>query len=263
MNLQKNRIEEIKANGYQLDFASVFNLAFENYKKIALYAGSMILVFFFIIFALIATFTIAFIGIAALKTMANPESLETQMATESFKLIYTGFEILFSCLISPLLAGLIKMAYCAERDEEFHVSSIFEYYKAPYFKELFIAVLLISSVTSGLMLALDYAGVVLLGSLINLAVSFFTLLTIPLIIFADLKAVDAISSSFTIILKQPLVILGLVFVAGMASMVGFIGCCIGIFFTIPFMYSMYYALYSEIVGFDKENEFQKVENSQY
>jgi len=33
-------------------------------------------------------------------------------------------------------------------------------------------------------------------------------------------------------------------------LVGFIGCCIGIFFTLPFFYSMYYAIYSEIVGFD-------------
>lgn len=263
MNQQKNRIEEIKANGYQLDFASVFNLAFENYKKIALYAGSMILVFFFIIFAIIATITIAFFGIATLKTMANPENLETEVLSENFRLIVMFSGILFSCLISPLVAGLIKMAYCAERDEEFHVSTIFEYYKAPYFKELFIAILLISSVTSGLATALEYAGIILLGSLINLVISFFTILTIPLIIFAKLKAVDAISSSFAIILKQPLVILGLLFVAGIASMVGFIGCCIGIFFTIPFMYSMYYALYSEIVGFDQENEFKQVENSQY
>jgi hypothetical protein len=49
----KNRIEEIKANGYQLDFSNVFNLAFENYKKIALYAGSLILVFYFVIFAML------------------------------------------------------------------------------------------------------------------------------------------------------------------------------------------------------------------
>jgi hypothetical protein len=37
MNLQ-NRIEEIKANGYQLGFSNVFNLAFENYKKNSSYA---------------------------------------------------------------------------------------------------------------------------------------------------------------------------------------------------------------------------------
>ena len=39
MTLIKDRIAEIKKNGYQLDFGTVFEHAFENYKKIALYAG--------------------------------------------------------------------------------------------------------------------------------------------------------------------------------------------------------------------------------
>jgi hypothetical protein len=191
-----------------------------------------------------------------LTTMVNPENLKTEMVSENFILIYMLGGILLSGLISPFPAGLIKMAYCAERDEEFHVSTIFEYYKAPYFKELFIATVLISSFSSGLTTALDYSGIQLIGSLITIAISFFTILTIPLIIFGNLKAIDAISSSFTIVLKQPLVLFGLMFVAIIASMVGFIGCCIGIFFTLPFLYSMYYAMYNEIIGFDAEDQLE-------
>jgi uncharacterized membrane protein len=148
------------------------------------------------------------------------------------------------------------MAYCAERDEEFHFSSIFEYYKAPYFKELFIATLLLSSISSALITALSYAEIEYFGSLINTIISFFTILTIPLIIFGDLKASDAITSSIAIVLKKPLVLLGLTFVAGIASIVGFVGCCIGIFFTLPFVYSMYYAIYSSIG--DQEDEIRKL-----
>jgi hypothetical protein len=262
MNLQKNRIEEVKANGYQLDFSNVFNLAFENYKKIALYAGSMILVFSVIIFAIIAAIIISIFGIAALTTMLDPENLKTETTSDNFLLITMLGGILLSCLVSPFVAGLIKMAYCAERDEEFHFSSIFEYYNAPYFKELVIATLLITSVSSGVATALSYAEINLIGSLINYIVSFFTMLTIPLIIFGDLKATDAISSSITIVLKNPLVLLGLTLVAGLASIVGLIGCCIGIFFTLPFVYSMYYAIYSEIIGFDHEGDYQELENQQ-
>ncbi|MGO4819508.1 hypothetical protein [Flavobacterium sp. W22_SRS_FP1] len=262
MNLQKNRIEEVKANGYQLDFANVFNLAFENYKKIALYAGSMILVFSVIIFAIIAAIIISIFGITALTTMLNPENFKAEAASDNFLLISMVGGILLACLVSPFTAGLIKMAYCAERDEEFHFSSIFEYYRAPYFKELFIATLLISSISSALATALSYAEIALIGSLINWIISFFTILTIPLIIFGDVKAVDAISTSVTIVLKQPLVLLGLILVAGIASIIGFIGCCIGIFFTLPFVYSMYYAIYNEIIGFDHEDDFQELENQQ-
>jgi ABC-type antimicrobial peptide transport system permease subunit len=50
--------------------------------------------------------------------------------------------------------------------------------------------------------------------------------------------------------------LGLLVIGVIASLVGLIGCCIGIVFTIPFIYSLYYALYSEIIGFDPENEIE-------
>lgn len=262
MNLQKNRIEEIKATGYKLDFANVFNHAFENYKKIALYAGSMILIFYFVLFSIIATIIISIFGIATLTTMLSPENLKTENVSENFILIYTLGGILLSSLISPFPAALIKMAYCAERDEEFNVSSIFEYYKAACFKELFIATLLISAISSVIAMVLDYSGVQLIGSLTTISISFLTIFTIPLIIFGDLKAIHAISTSFTIVLKQPLTLLGLMIVAIIASMVGFIGCCIGIFFTLPFLYSTYYALYNEIIGFDQEDEDQEIINSQ-
>ena len=41
----KEKIEEIKNNGYQLDFGNVLDFAFNNYKKIAVYAGLAIFVF--------------------------------------------------------------------------------------------------------------------------------------------------------------------------------------------------------------------------
>ncbi|MEY2867986.1 MAG: hypothetical protein RIR01_386, partial [Bacteroidota bacterium] len=35
MKTNKERILELKTNGYKISFENVFNLAFENYKKIA------------------------------------------------------------------------------------------------------------------------------------------------------------------------------------------------------------------------------------
>jgi MFS family permease len=252
-----NRIEEIKANGYQLDFANVFNQAFENYKKIALYAGLMIFVFSIILLAIFATLTLSFFGIAALTEYMKPENLRPENFSGNFLIGYIAISILITGLLSPFSAGLIKMAHCAEKDEEFHVSTVFEYYKAPYFKEVFLATLIISLGTTGLSTLLDHYGIQFLGGLITIVISFFTFMAIPLIIFSGLKAVDAIVTSFIIISKQPLVLLGLVLVAAIGSLVGFIGCCIGIFFTMPFIYSMYYAIYSQILGFEnEENTFE-------
>ena len=149
------------------------------------------------------------------------------------------------------------MAHCAEKDEEFHVSTMFEFYTAPYFKELFLATFIVSLVNGVLSSAINYFQIPLLGFVITVAFSLFTIMMIPLIIFGKLKALEAIETSIMIVSKQPLVLLGLIVVGSIASMVGFIGCCIGVLFTIPFMYSLYYAIYNQIIGITTDNELEE------
>lgn len=255
MKTTKEKIEEIKNNGYQIDFGNVFNHAFDNYKKIALYAGLMIFVFAILLGFLAGGIVIFTFGVSVL----NEKMLEN-LRIENFEgihlLIYIILGILFNCLLVPFLAGLIKMAHCAEKDEEFHVSTVFEYYKNPYFQELVIATFLITIFSTGLSEMFKLVGIELVGALFSAVISFFTFLTVPLIIFGDLKAIDAIKSSVILVSKQPLTLLGLLVVSFIASMVGFIACCIGIFFTIPFMYSMYYAIYTSVIGVDSQNELE-------
>lgn len=248
------RIEEINKNGYALDFGNVFNHAFENYKKIALYAGLIIFVFFVLLSLLAFGILIAIFGAPAVVDFLKPENLQPENISITTLLIIAGASALTSCLLSPFPAGLIKMAYCAERDEEFHVSTMFEFYKAPYFKELFVATFLVSITSSIISTIINYAEIPALGFVVTVTVSLFTILMIPLIIFGKLKAVEAIQTSILIVSKQPLVLLGLIIIGSIATLVGFIGCCIGIFFTLPFIYSLHYAIYSEIIGFETEDE---------
>jgi hypothetical protein len=53
------------------------------------------------------------------------------------------------------------MAYCAERDEEFHVSTVFSYYTTKYFSQIFIATFLILVCSNGISIALKYSGIFL------------------------------------------------------------------------------------------------------
>lgn len=251
----KEKIEEIKTNGYQIDFGNVFNHAFENYKKIALYAGLMIFVFAILLGFLAAGIVISTFGVSALNQKML-EDLRDENFTGLHLAIYLILGILFNCLLVPFLAGLIKMAHSAEKDEEFHVSTVFQYYKNPYFQELVISAFIITIFSTGLSEMFKLVGIEIIGALLSAVISFFTFLTIPLIIFGNLKAIDALKSSMIIVSKQPLVLLGLIIVSRIASLVGFIGCCIGIFFTIPFIYSMYYVIYTSIIGIDSENEWE-------
>jgi hypothetical protein len=77
-------------------------------------------------------------------------------------------------------------------------------------------------------MAFNYSGIILVGTMISLAI-FFTILTIPLIIFSDLNALDAIKYSFQLLkttsnLPCPYIVSIL-----LSAMVGFIGCCIECF----------------------------------
>lgn len=247
-----DRIEEIRKNGYQIDFDSIINNAFENYKKIALYAGLMLFVFFVFFGLIAATTLISILGIDAI----NPETIKLyspENLTGTPLLIYIASNMLLTILLAPFFAGFYKMAECAKNDVEFHVSTMFEYYKSSYSKEIFIATFLILLINATISLLIENSAYPIIGGIITLLISFFSFLTVPLIVFGKLDAITAIKSSFLIVSKKPLALLALIIIGIIGALVGFIGCCIGVFFTFPFLYSMYYTIYNEIIGLEAEN----------
>jgi uncharacterized membrane protein len=254
------QIEEIRKNGYALDFSNVFNHAFENYKKIALYAGLILLVFSILAFFLGSGILISLYGVQHF----NEEffkNLQNEQPENSVFLIYSVVIAFVAAIFSPFAAGFLKMADCADRDESFSASTIFSYYTSRYFPPLFIATLIISLLGGLISVLFNLIGVLYVETLFTVAISFFTTLTIPLIIFGNLNAIDAIKSSIMIVSKQPLTILLLIIVGSLASMVGFIGCCIGIVFTIPITYSVKYAIYCAIFNMEDENSIDSIGKS--
>lgn len=256
MNQTLEKLQDLEKNGYQIDFGNVFNHAFENYKKIALYAGLVLLIFIILFVVFTTVSLVSILGVTAMSKDFSPENFKIENLSESNLLILGVFSTLFSCLISPFQAAFLKMAHHGDRDEDFPVSSLFSYYKSPYIKEILISSLLISTINFAQTNLMMFIKLDLLGNIITLFISFATLLTVPLIIFGNLTALDAIKHSIKIIFKQPLVLLGLIIVAIIGSLVGLMACCVGILFTMPFLYSMNYAIYCAILGIDNplENE---------
>ncbi|WP_428228545.1 hypothetical protein [Flavobacterium sp.] len=260
MKSTPERIKDIKNHGYTLDFSTVFNNAFENYKKIALYAGLILLVFS-ILFGIIAYSALAIIF--GVDKLSNPSFFNIQPLHLShlqlfYYIIGTAF---FSAILSPFGAGFLKMADCAEKDQEFKVSTIFTYYKTSHFLQIFLATIIISLVSGSISTFLEIQKLSNLGLLVSLAISYFTFLTIPLIVFGNLKAIDAIKSSFILISKQPIVLLGLMMTIVVALIVGFLALFIGILFTVPLSYSMTYAIYYAILKNDKEDPIDSIGQS--
>jgi hypothetical protein len=256
----KVKIEEISSKGYQLDFGTVFESAFENYKKIVLYAGLMLLVFSILISIIMLAGLISYVGIENMEEFGNKmKQLSTlqEMPLDIAIPLNAGL-LLFSGLLNPFMAGFFKMADCGEKGEEFNVSTMFSYYKFPYFLNIFLFVIIIGIINTGLAMLLQSAGLSFVGTVTNLLISFLTFLAIPLIVFGNLNAADAIKYSILLVSKQPLILLGLIIVAGIASILGIFGLCIGIFFTLPFMYSMNYIIYKSIIGVDDTSEITQI-----
>ncbi len=250
------RIENVLNNGYELEFGTVLDKAFNNFKKIFGVAGLGLIVITIFIFAIMMALIAVFYGfsdIATSFTKMNPNFLH---GTQLY--VFLFITIIGSALFSPINAGFIRMAYLADKGEHFGLETLFYYFKTKYFKDIFIATILISLITVISSELLKQVGFNIIGLLLTYFVYFLTFLTIPLIIFSDLDAIKAINYSIKLVLKNPLLILGLLIVAAILSMLGFIAFCIGVFFSLPMIYSMYYCIYNEILPINHSKELDEI-----
>lgn len=255
------KIAHLLTNGYELQFENVFNKAFENYKKIALYAGLAILIFGFIFMVLAAFGLISFVGVEHLN-----ENTIKQLESKMLKQEYLGYQFIFvlaiNSLFSPISAGFLRMANAAQKDVEFKMRHFFSFYQWSYFKELFVATFIITCISTGIDTALTHFKIPVVGGIISFGVGILTVLSTPLIIFGKQKAIKAIQASIQLTSTKFLTLFLLLFVAFLGSLVGLIGFCIGVLFTIPFSMSMQYAIYDSIIGvaIDEELTINSEEN---
>ena len=253
MKSTEEKIEEIKSHSYELDFGTVFNHAFEIYKKIALNAGVAFLLFAMLLCIIVIGLVVGILGVGI-----SADDMQ-QFSIINFSPLgivsYVVFMVAVTALGSPFTAGITKMARNASKNEEVSIGNAFDYYGGRYFSKILVTSLLLGSFTTLVDVGLELIDYKILGVLINLVVSLLTFLTIPLIIFGNLDPMNAIKGSIIIISKQFLIIIGLLIVTGLFCMLGIFGLCIGIFFTMPLLNAMTYSIYATILD-DHENENQ-------
>ncbi|TDP02127.1 hypothetical protein [Flavobacterium sp. 245] len=247
------QIENIKNNGYSLDFSQVFDHAFENYKKIALYSA-LIIFLFAVIFGIGGIVVMSSIyGVENFPKIIE-ESMKPKKLTLDEAVISTIIFPLITALMAPFGAGFFKMADAADKDQEFKVSTIFHYYKAPYFAQLFAATLIISFINNAIANTLESIDYVFIGAGISIFINYLMYFTVPLIIFGKLKAIDAIKGSITLVTKNPLLIFCLFIVGIIGTLVGVFACGVGLFFTAVFNTSLIYAAYYGIFTMEQEED---------
>ena len=244
MSINKNQIEQIAIDGYDLDFSRVIESAFENYKKIFGIAGLGFMIYAVLIFVILAGLLGSFYGFANFTETMTGFAKSTETAT-SVSILFGG--AIFAGIFSPVNAGFLKMCKNASSNQPYSLNTLFDYYNATYFKDLFLATALVSMIGSGFDFGFKALGNEFVGSILSLVLSFLTILSVPLIIFNNFNFADAITTSIRLVMKKPFIILILLIIAVLFVVIGIFGLCIGIFFTAPFWYSMNYILYEEII----------------
>lgn len=252
----KERIEEIKKNGYKLDIGTVIEQTFENYKKIALISGLIYLILGIIsvvvILAIIGT-AVGFKDFSEAMTGFKPENISTTMLI--YQLIGT---ILITIIVSPISAGMINICRMVDNNEEISIGNAFDYYKNGYLKNIFVSIFIVSLLTIGINFIFEFFDFKIIGVFISLIISFFTFLTLPLVIFGNLDPIKAISSSIIVVSKNIGILILILILGFIASIIGVFACCVGMLFTMPFINSTYYIIYKNAVGVDNTTEIDEI-----
>lgn len=262
------RLEEISRNGYRLDLGEAINDTFENYKKIALLAGAVILLFTIAVLVIFGGFAAVFVGIATVTTTLTDlgEGIPLSATASIINLVVTTIGYGFFAVIA---AGIVQMAHNAAVSEDFDFGTAFSHFKSEYFKELFLAGAIITLVGSGIGMVFQLIMIEDLTStfakvgsavagLVPAVISLFTVVMIPLIIFGKLKAFEAIKASFVVVSKNFWTIFLLAIVFSIMAMLGFIALCIGVFFTLPVLYSMQYVIYKTALPINQNDELDEI-----
>ncbi|MDD2986112.1 hypothetical protein [Flavobacterium sp.] len=257
MENKNTMVDDAILQSHPLDFGLVIEKSFENFKKIALLGGITILLLFLILFGVVMVFVAAFVGAASNLTETLTDFNPLDLTAVGI-FIYVAVVVVITGLFAPIGAGFLKMAHLAKQDKPFSIGTVFEYYKTHHFKELFIAASLLTIVNLTLTTGLEYFGITIIGTVISYIIGFFTVLTVPLIVFGNQTALNAITKSAQLVVKQPFIIFGLLIVGFIGILIGLFGLCIGIIFTMPFWYSLTYTIYTHLIPMKESSEIEEI-----
>lgn len=230
-----------------LSFESTLDKSFNIYKKTFLIAGIAFLLLTVVLIMMFMTginFFFGFENFAEKMKTFNPEELSTEGT-----LMYFGGIAIVVVLIAPFNAGILKIMKDAdEGQEEPTISHLFYYINSKYFIPIIVTTIVLSLLgfilNIGLEKSIGGSGLgKLVSTLISVAFSVLTIITLPNVIFKDMNPLEAIMDSITNCSKNFFKILLLMIIAIIIGYLGIIGLCIGIFFTFPIYFAMQYAIF--------------------
>lgn len=260
MEIKNDKLQNALQYGYQLDFGTVMEKSFDQFKKTWATGGVAIL----LIALVIGVFTIGAMGmLIGFSSLTNP-ALLAEIDFSEYEivslLIYAIIIAIASGILAPMNAGLIQLIHEAKLGKPLSIGIVFQHYKSPKFKDLFLAGFIIGSVSSFLTVLLQYYGAEIFANGFNYLINYFTFLVSPIIIFGNRNGIDSISDSILLVIKNIPITAALLVVSGIFVVLGLFAICIGIIFTSVFYYCVVYHIYDSIAPIVDNNLIDEIGN---
>lgn len=248
------RVEYIKQNGYSLSFGDTLNQAFDIFKGVFLF-GLVFSIISFVLSSLLQTVISSLFGMDNLQLEITEIFKNSGFSANSWNkvanlyisntntIFYYIVVLVVDCLIFPLNAGVIYISHQYATKKSVDFGDIFYGYNGKVFFKL-ISLYFIQTI----IVSIASLFFILPGIWLSVA---FTI-AVPFILFNDDSAIDALKNSFSVINKNWWTVFGLLLVGGLIAISGFLACCVGIVFTIAFIYVLIYSIYKNSVGVDDE-----------
>ncbi|MBB1138895.1 hypothetical protein [Myroides sp. WP-1] len=256
MDQLKQTIQRIKNEGYNIQpFLVMREAAFYYKKTILLVVVSLLLSFFFVSFL----GSIALTQLTDINESATPAEIQEQVIELTNQLsqpplLYTYLisAVIFSALSSILIAGFYKINAEAALGKTPRFISVFKYFFSIRGLYVFIAQGIITLFFTVFSVLLKEYQLEMVSIIINWLVNILTLFVTPLIIFGRMSPFAAIKTSIQVVNKQPIPIILTVILNYFLVFSGLFFFLIGIVITLPYLFSIYFTLYKQIIGYNLE-----------
>ncbi|KQT22192.1 beta-carotene 15,15'-monooxygenase [Chryseobacterium sp. Leaf404] len=215
---------------------SIISHAFEMYKGVFLY-GFVIMIITFIADYLLQILT-GFSVWSHAESFRDLDDAEGMLWRNSNVRFYYSSTGLLNIVLTPLYLGLIYVTNKFNNKQQIEFTDIFIGYRQNLAQTLLYG--LITTI-------IFYISLAMCGFPFLFVFPLF-ILGLPMLLFENLSATDAIGKAFNIAKQDYGVFLGVGILGGLLSISGLILCCIGIIFTIPFIYVVMYSAYCAYCG---------------
>jgi hypothetical protein len=241
---------ENKINSNRIpDVGKIIDSSLDTFKKTIWVAG--IGVFLMCLLIIPLTFSIIF-KVMDIKSLEHFIKISPKLAEDfNYLLLNAAIGIPLAGFIAIFTAGFYKINHLAKQDKEFGLNNLFDYFRSPQFIQLFICGVLTALYSDVLGLSLVYLKLSVFATLIQLFITILFILSIPIIIFENQTALQAMSISSRIAMKHPFSIILCLSFGLLIAILGVFAFCIGIFFSISYFYTINYTLYKEILPIDE------------